>query len=283
MSCAGVLGLIAGRGSLPLEVARCARGRGRPVAAIAFHGQTDPRLEEEAETTWLHPGQVGSALAALRGAGVREAVMAGKVPKAGLFSGPAGPAALRPDAEALALLSTLRDRRDDSILAALADWLEERGIRLLGQAELVPGLVGGEGPLGSTALSPEQCADVAFGFPIAKAIAGLDIGQTLVVKDGAVLAVEAIEGTDAAIRRAGRVGAGACVVKVAKPHQDPRFDVPAIGPDTLAAMLEAKASALAFEAGRTLVLEREALVEAADGHGIALVGVASERLPAGGA
>ena len=277
MSSSQVLGLIAGRGSLPLEVARSARGRGRPVAAIGFHGQTDPRLAEEAEITWLHPGEVGAALAALRGSGVSEAVMAGKVPKAGLY---ADPAALRPDAEALALLSSLRDRRDDSILAALADWLEERGIRLLGQAELVPGLVGGEGPLGRTALGPKQRADVAFGFPIAKTIADLDIGQTVVVKDGAVLAVEAIEGTDAAIRRAGQVGEGACVVKVAKPRQDPRFDVPAIGPDTLAAMLEAKASALAFEAGRTLVLERAALVRAADGHGIALVGVAAKRLPA---
>jgi DUF1009 family protein len=277
---AGVLGLIAGRGSLPLEVARCARGRGRPVAAIAFHGQTDPKLEAEAQITWLHPGEMGAALAALRGAGVREAVLAGKVPKAGLY---AGPAALRPDADALALLSRLRDRRDDSILAALADWLEERGIRLLGQAELVPGLLGGEGPHGRTGLGPEQRADVAFGFPIAKTIAGLDIGQTVVVKDGAVLAVEAIEGTDAAIRRAGRIGPGACVVKVAKPRQDPRFDLPAIGPDTLAAMLEAKASALAFEAGRTLVLERAALLRAADEHGIALVGVAAERLPAGAA
>ena len=202
---AQVLGLIAGRGSLPLEVARSARGRGRPVAAVAFHGQTDPKLAEEAEITWLHPGEVGAALAALRGAGAREAVMAGKVPKAGLYDGPAGPAALRPDAEALALFSRLRDRRDDSILAALAGLLEERGIRLLGQAELVPGLVGGEGPLGRTELGPEQRADVAFGFPIAKTIAGLDIGQTVVVKDGAVLAVEAIEGTDAAIRRAGRI------------------------------------------------------------------------------
>jgi DUF1009 family protein len=275
-----VLGLIAGRGSLPLEVARSARGRGRPVAAIGFHGQTDPKLAEEAEITWLYPGEVGAALAALRGSGVSEAVLAGKVPKAGLY---ADPAALQPDAEALALLSSLRDRRDDSILAALANWLEERGIRLLGQAELVPGLLGGEGPLGRTELGPKQRADVAFGFPIAKTIADLDIGQTVVVKDGAVLAVEAIEGTDAAILRAGRVGEGACVVKVAKPRQDPRFDVPAIGPDTLAAMLEAKASALAFEAGRTLVLERAALVQAADGHGIALVGVAAERLPAEGA
>jgi len=277
MSSSEVLGLIAGRGSLPLEVARSARGQGRPVAAIGFHGQTDPKLAEEAEITWLHPGEVGAALAALRDSGVSEAVMAGKVPKVGLY---ADPAALRPDAEALALLSNLRDRRDDSILAALANWLEERGIRLLGQAELVPGLVGGEGPLGQTALGPKQRADVAFGFPIAKTIAGLDIGQTVVVKDGAVLAVEAIEGTDAAIRRAGQVGEGACVVKVAKPRQDPRFDMPAIGLDTLAAMLEAKASALAFEAGRSLVLERAALVQAADGHGIALVGVAAERLPA---
>jgi DUF1009 family protein len=273
------LGLIAGGGALPLAVAHSARSRGRRVAAIAFRQQTDPRLEQGAEVTWLDPGQVGSALAALRAAGVREAVMAGKVPKSGLY---AGPAALRPDAEARALLASLRDRRDDSILAALADFLEQRGIRLLPQAQLVPELLAGEGPLGRSEPGPAQRADLAFGFPIAKAIAGLDIGQTVVVKERAVLAVEAIEGTDAAIRRAGRIAPGACVVKVAKPKQDPRFDVPAVGPETLAAMLEAKAALLAFEADHTLVLERDALVQAADAHGIALVGVAAGRLPGEG-
>lgn len=268
----GALGLVAGQGALPLELARAAGRRGRRVVAVGFPHLTDPELEGSAEVSWLAPGQVGAALAALRGAGVREAVMAGKVPKTGLYQ---EPAALRPDAEALALLASLRDRRDDSILGALADFLEERGIHLLPQAELVPELVAGEGPLGATVPTPDQRADVAFGLPLARAIAGLDIGQTVVVKQRAVLAVEAIDGTDATIRRAGEVAPGACVVKVAKPRQDPRFDVPVVGPDTLEAMLAAKASVLAFEAAGTLVLEREALAARADAHGVALVGVAA--------
>jgi DUF1009 family protein len=253
-------------------MARAARRSGRRVAAIAFPRLTDPDLEKSAAVTWLAPGQVGAALDALRQAGVREAAMAGKVPKAGLYR---DPKVLQPDAEALALLASLRDRQDDSILGALADFLEERGVRLLPQAELVPELVAGEGPLGRTAPTAAQQEDIDFGVPLAKAVAGLDIGQTVVVKQRAVLAVEAIEGTDAAIRRAGEVAPGACVVKVAKPRQDPRFDVPVVGPDTLASMLDAKASVLAFEAGGTLVLERASLVARADADGVALVGVAA--------
>jgi len=273
VSASGALGLIAGQGSLPIAVARSARAHGRRVAAIAFHGQTDPGIADGVEVTWLHPGEVAAALGALRAAGVREAVMVGKVPKARLLAEPAG---LRPDAEALRLLASLRDRRDDSILGALADFLEEQGIRLLPQAELLPELVGGEGVLGRIEPSAAQRADVAFGLPLARVLAGLDIGQTIVVKDGTVLAVEAIEGTDAAIRRAGELAAGGCVIKVAKPSQDPRFDVPTIGPETLAAMRDARAALLAYEAGRTLVVDREPLVARADTLGIALLGVPAE-------
>jgi DUF1009 family protein len=275
---AAVLGLIAGQGALPLELARAARSRGRRLVAIAFHGQTDPALEREAEVSWLYPGEVGRALATLRRAGVSQVLLAGKVPKAGLA---ADPAALRPDAEALRLLAALRDRSDDSILRALADFLAGQGIELLPQAELAPELFAGPGVLGRVRPSAAQRADAAYGFPIARAIGGLDVGQTLVVKDRAVLAVEAIEGTDAAIRRAGAIAAGACVVKVAKPRQDPRFDVPAIGPATLEAMREARAGCLAFEAGRTLLLERGRLVEQADAAGIALFGIDEESLAGG--
>jgi DUF1009 family protein len=265
------LGLIAGRGWLPLAVARAARRQGRKVTAIAFPRHTDPALGDEAEVLWLAPGEVGTALAAFRSAGVRDVVMAGKVPKQDLY---AAPEVLRADADARRLLDALPDHRDDSILAAVAALLEARGLRLLGQAELVPELLAGEGPLGRLEPDAAQWRDVAFGLPLARAVAGLDIGQTVVVKDGAVLAVEAIEGTDAAIRRAGALRKGACVVKVAKPRQDPRFDVPAIGRDTLTAMREAEATVLACQAGATLVLEREALVSEADRAGIALVGVA---------
>jgi len=267
------LGLIAGRGELPLEVLREAVRRGRPVVAVAFHDQTDPAVADADQVTWLHPGELGSALAALQRGGVREAVMVGKVPKGDLV---ADPGALRLDADALAILRGLADRQDDSILGALADVLESRGIRLLPQADWLGSLLGGAGVLGAVAPSESQRRDLAFALPIAKAIAGLDIGQTVVVKDGAVLAVEAIEGTDQAIRRAGSIAAGACVVKVAKPSQDPRFDVPTLGPATLSALVEAKASALAYEAGCTLVLNRERVVAQADAEGIAVVGLTAE-------
>jgi DUF1009 family protein len=264
------LGLIAGRGALPLEVARSARRRARRVVALALHGQADPALEAEvSELTWLYPGQVGRAIEVLRAAGVAEAVLAGKVPKLTLED----PAALRPDGLALALLRRLPDRHDASILSSVADLLAEHGVRLLPQALLVPELVATAGPYGRVRATREQLADVAFGWPLAKAVAALGIGQTLVVRGRAVLAVEAIEGTDAAILRAGRMAPGACVVKLAKPTQDPRFDLPAIGPDTLAALARAKAGVIAFQAGATLVLQRDELVAAADAQGVALLGV----------
>jgi hypothetical protein len=278
MSAAGpeALGLIAGTGTFPLDIARSARRRGRNVVAVAFHRHTDPRIEAAVSAvTWLYPGEVGAAVEALRSAGVRDAVMAGKVPKAALYEASDGP---RLDAEAAGIVGRLSARGDVSLLTAVADHLVSRGIRLLDQAELVPELLAGEGPLGRTRLTAAQEADVAFGWPIAKVVAGLDIGQTVIVKDGTVLAVEAIEGTDAAIRRAGGVAPGACVVKVAGPRQDPRFDLPAIGPETARVLIAAGAAALAFEAGRTVVLDRDALVEAADVHGIALVGIAAAGL-----
>jgi DUF1009 family protein len=264
------LGLIAGRGVLPFEVARSGRRRARRVVAVALHGQTDPALEAEvSELTWLYPGQVGRVIEVLRAAGVAEAVLAGKVSKLTLDD----PAALRPDAVAATLLRRLPDRHDASILSSVADLLAEHGIRLLPQALLVPELVATAGPYGRVTANREQLADVAFGWPLAKAVAALGIGQTLIVRGRAVLAVEAIEGTDAAILRAGRIAPGACVIKLAKPTQDPRFDLPAIGPETLSALVEAKAGVIAFQAGATLVLERDALVAAADANGVALLGV----------
>jgi DUF1009 family protein len=270
------LGLIAGMGSFPLDVARSARRRGRNVVAVAFHRHTDPRIEASASAvTWLHPGEVRAGVEALRSAGVRDAVMAGKVPKAALVGSPGD---LRLDAEAARIIDRLSARGDDSLLTAVADHLESRGIHLLGQAELVPELLAGEGPLGSARPTAAEEADVAFGWSIAEVVAGLDIGQTVIVKDRTVLAVEAIEGTDAAIRRAGEIASGACVVKIAGPRCDPRFDLPAIGLETARVLIAARVAVLAFEAGRTVVLDRPALVAAADAGGIALVGVAAERL-----
>ncbi len=276
---AQVLGLIAGQGVFPLDVARSARRARRRVACVAFRGQTDPRIETEvAEITWIYPGEVTAGIDAFRRAGVTEAVMAGKVGKVDLIEDPEG---LHLEADAARLIESLPDRRDDSILGLVADFLESQGIRLLPQWSLVPELLGGEGPLGAVGPTPQQQADIAFGLPIAKTMGELDIGQTVVVRDRAVLAVEAIEGTDAAIRRAGRIAAGGVVVKVAKPHQDPRFDVPVIGPHTADVLIEARASALAFEAGATVVLDRDAIVARADAHGIVLVGVDPKRAAGG--
>ncbi len=270
-----VLGLIAGQGVFPLEVARTARRRGVRVTCVALRDQTRPEIEGEVETiTWIYPGEVGAALAAFRAAGVRDVVMAGKVTKSDLLQ---NPDALRLDANAAGLLNDLADRKDDTILGKLVDFLETLGLRLLPQYALTPELLAEEGVLTRTQPSAAQRADIAFGFPIAKTIGDLDIGQTVVVKDRAVLAVEAIEGTDAAIRRAGAIAPGACAVKVAKPSQDPRFDVPTIGPGTIAVLAEAKIAVLAIEAGATVVLERDAVVREADAHGIAIVALTAGR------
>lgn len=277
---ATTVGLIAGLGRFPLELARGARRRGHRVAAVALHGLSDPVLEAEVDTlTWLYLGELERMFAFFRETGVEEVVMAGKVPKTSLWK---DPSAFRPDARAISLMKGLADRKDDSIVGAIADLIEEEGFGVLGQVDLAPELWAPAGPIGKVAPTEEQRRDIAFGWPIAKAIGSLDIGQTVVVRGRAVLALEAIEGTDAAIRRGCALGEkGACVVKVSKPKQDPRFDVPAIGLDTLTTLVEAGAGVLAVEAGRTVVLDREALAQGADEHGISIVGV-DEQPPAPG-
>jgi DUF1009 family protein len=257
-----------------VELARAARRRGRAVSAIAIEGLSDPALDGEADSlAWLRLGELEPLLASFRETGVQEVVLAGKVPKTLL----AQAGELRLDARAQALLRGLADRSDDSILGALAALLEGEGFRLLEQLALAPELAAPEGTLGRLPASEAQLRDVAFGWPVAKALGALDVGQTVVVQDRAVLALEAIEGTDAAIRRGCSLGRpGACVVKVAKPRQDPRFDVPAVGPETLHAMAEGGAGLLAVEARATLVLERERLVAEADARGIAVIGVSRE-------
>lgn len=279
MSDARPLGLIAGDGRFPLEVARAARARGRRVVAVGFHGVTRDDLGPEVdEIHRIHLGQLDTLVATLRGADVRDAVMAGKVSKEHLFG---DLEALRPDARALAFIAGLQDWRDDSILGGLADLLADDGIVLRPQLDEAPSLRAGIGPVGACEPDPAARADVAFAWPIAKAVAGLDLGQTVVVKSRAVMAVEAIEGTDRAIQRGGELAGGdVCVVKVAKPGQDPRFDMPAVGLETLATLIEAKARVLAFEADRTVVLDRAELARRADAAGLALVGVAADGPPA---
>ncbi len=272
MGSRGPLGLIAGAGALPRLVARSARARGERVVAVAYEGFADPDLGGEVDRMETLPvGQVEALVAWLRGQGVRRAGLVGRVPKEELFR---DLSRLRFDDTARALLAGLPDRRDHSILGAVADLLARRGIELAPQGELAPELVAGVGRLAGPVPDGALRADLAFAWPIARQVAALQIGQTVVVKGACVLAVEAVEGTDAAIRRGSELGGGgALVVKVARPGHDPRFDLPVVGPATLELLAEHRASGLAVEAGSTLLLERERWLGLAEEAGISVVGV----------
>ena len=262
------IGLLAGLGRLPVDVARAARGMGFAVIALSLVPGTDEELPvicHQHQT--VNVGQLEHVISQLKAAGVQEVVMIGKVTKERLFDG-----STQLDARALRLLSSLPDRNDDTILMAIVRELGEEGIRTVDQTQLIRMLLPQPGVLTKRAPSEAELADMNFGFDMAKEIGRLDIGQTVVVKNGAVMAVEAIEGTDACIRRGGQLGRGGVVVaKTAKPQQDIRFDMPSVGPDTLKAMLEAGATALVMEAGRTLLVEREATLALADENNIAIL------------
>lgn len=247
-------------------------GRGQRLLAFGLEGLVEPGLDEVTETFCEVPlGQLERLFGLLHEAGVRQVVMAGKVPKSFLYQ---NAERVQPDARAIALLSSLADRSDDSILGAFADALAEEGFELLGQADLAPELRAPEGPIAGPPPTPDQVADATFAWPIAKALGRVDVGQTVVVENRAVLALEAIEGTDAAIRRGCGLGrGGAVVVKVAKPAQDARFDVPAIGCDTIATLAAGGAGALAVEAASVLLLGREELERDAADAGIAVFGM----------
>ncbi len=274
MTESGPLAVVAGAGRLPSLFARSARGRGRRVHVVALRELSDAGVAAEADACeWLHLGEFARMLASFADAGAREVALAGKVPKAFLWQ---RRDAVRPDAKALAFLGALKERNDDSLLGAIADLLAAEGLALASQLEIAPELVAPRGRIAGRAASEAELADVAFGLPIARALGAHDVGQTVVVQGRAVLALEAIEGTDAAIARGlafAERGKPACVVKTAKPRQDPRFDVPAIGPATVRAIAAGGGTTLAVEAGRALVLDREELADEAERAGIAVLGV----------
>jgi DUF1009 family protein len=263
------IGLIAGNGVLPLLFAREARAQGLRVVALAHRGETDPALEREVEALhWVRVGQVARMERLLQQAGVGRAVMAGGIGKLRAF------AEARPDLGALRILSRLPGFLDDGLLRAVAQEFESRGIAIVSVTELLPRLLAPQGRIAGRPLTRVQTEDVALGMKVAAQLGEADVGQTVVVRQGIVLAVEAVEGTDAAIRRAGLLGGpGQVVVKRAKPRQDTRFDLPAVGPATLAVMKEAAASVLAVEAHRTLLLQADLLARDAERAGIAVVGV----------
>jgi DUF1009 family protein len=267
------LGLIAGNGRFPFLVLDAARGAGHDVTVVALKEETFPELEAQAARPpaapvhWISLGQLGTCIKLLRGAGVTQAVMAGQVKHTKLF------ADIVPDLTLLGVIMKLKAKNTDAIISGIADALRDNGIELLNSTAFLAPLMAGEGVLTRRPPSDDERADLEFGYRIADPIAGLDIGQTIVVKSSAVVAVEAMEGTDAVIARAGQLaGAGTRVVKVAKPNQDMRFDVPVVGVSTIAAMAAAGASCLSVDAGQTLMIDGEAIVRAADAAGIAIVG-----------
>jgi DUF1009 family protein len=263
------LGLIAGNGRFPFLVAAGARRAGRRVVAVAIREEASPELEQDVdELHWVGLGQLGRCIEALRSAGATEAVMAGQVKHRQIFSD------VVPDLKMVGLLAKLAFKNTDSLIGAVADALGKEGIRLLPSTAFLQDDLAREGALGDRKPSRQEMQDIAYGRKVARTLAGLDLGQTAVVKDRAAVALEAMEGTDEVIRRAGRIaGPGCVVVKVAKPKQDVRFDVPVVGPGTIEAMKEARAVVLAVDAGRTLLLDRAAFASAADTAGVAVWGM----------
>ena len=267
------LGLIAGNGRFPFLVLDAARAQGHEVTVVAVKEEAFPELadaaarEPKAALHWVSLGQLGTCIRILKDAGATRAVMAGQVKHVKIFSG------IVPDLALLSVLTKLRARNTDALISAVAEVLRDHGIELIDSTSLLAPLMAREGTLTRRAPSPEEQADLAFGYRMADAIAGLDIGQSIAVRDKAVVAVEAMEGTDRMIRRAGELaGGGVRIVKVAKPNQDMRFDVPVVGAATIEVMKAAGATTLSVDAARTLFVDGQAVIEAADAAGIAIVG-----------
>jgi DUF1009 family protein len=263
------LGLIAGNGKFPLIFAAEAKRGGYTVVAVAHRGETPEEIERLADdVTWVHVGQLGKIIGTLKDAGVTQAVMAGGIRKVKLFG------SFRPDLRGIAFLARLKSREDDALLRGIADELASEGIAVVESTLCLSHIVPEEGILTSLHPTDLQWDDIRLGFRMAKEIGRLGIGQTVVVKNGVVVAVEAVEGTDAAIERGGSlVRSGCVVVKVSKPGQDLRFDVPAVGLDTIKNLHAVKGAVLAVEAGKTILLERDELLREASRCGVVVAAV----------
>jgi DUF1009 family protein len=266
------IGLIAGKGKFPLLFAQAAQRRGLEVVAVAHRGETDPALEPLShQCQWISVGQLGKLIRVFKQAGVTQAVMAGGVSRGRLFRD------FRPDFRALNLVRRVGAGHDDRLLRGLAAELEKEGITIVSPLLYLEDMLAQPGRLSRRQPTSEELQDIDYGFTIAKELGRLDLGQCVVVRRQVVTALEAIEGTDDTIRRGGRLaGPGAVVVKVCKPGQDLRFDLPAVGQGTIAAMREVEASVLAVEAGKTLIFDRDDMLALADKASIAFWGVARE-------
>ena len=268
------VGIIAGTGYLPLHVAAGAVERGHRVLAIAFPGFTDPSIEGLAnETVWLKLGQLQKAISALKARGISRVVMAGKIEKVNLMR----PWKLGLDRRSLRMIRSLKDWRDDTVLTAIAGELLRDGIVVDEITSWAGTLMAPPGVLTKRSPTPRQWTDIAFGRKMARGIGELDIGQTVVVKNAAVIVVEAIEGTDKAIRRTADLDIrGTVVVKMAKPQQDMRFDVPGVGPSTIESMVFAGSEVLAVESGKTMISDFDAMIGEANKRKISVVGISAD-------
>jgi DUF1009 family protein len=267
------LGLIAGNGKFPFLVLDAARGAGHDVTVIAIKEEAFPELAALASRPptaalhWVSLGQLGTCIRLLRSAGVTRAVMAGQVKHTKLF------ADIVPDLTLLGVLMRLKARNTDALISGIAGVLRDNGIELMDSTTFLTPLLAGEGVLTARTPTAEEAADLEFGYRMADAIAALDIGQAIAVKSAAVVAIEAMEGTDEVIARAARLaGAGVKIVKVAKPAQDMRFDVPVVGVSTIDAMKASGATVLSVDAGKTLLIDGDAVIRAANDAGIVIVG-----------
>ena len=289
MIAADTLGLIAGNGRFPFLLLEAARAQGLRVVVAAIKEETDaemderPRVDDGVSVHWMSLGELSRLIEMFQREGVTRAVMAGQVKHKQIFS------SIRPDWRLAKLLLNLRTRNTDMLLGAVAKVLEDEGITLMSSTAFLEPMLAGEGVMTRRGPDAVERGDIEYGLRVARGIAGFDLGQTVVIAAGACVAVEAMEGTDATIARAGALlrvdeeqmttlERRLTVVKVAKPKQDMRFDVPVVGVPTIAAMRAAGATCLCVEAGRTLLFDREAMVAAANAAGIAVVGEAASSL-----
>ncbi|MEW6668092.1 MAG: UDP-2,3-diacylglucosamine diphosphatase LpxI [Thermodesulfobacteriota bacterium] len=264
---AEVLGLIAGGGRFPLMVAEAARKQGLHVVAVGHHGETDPALADRVDDmVWIKLGQLGRLIQALRKSGAAKAVMAGTITKKRMFEH------VLPDLKGLKVMTRLAVFHDDDILRAVAAELAGEGIQIVSSIHYLPDLLAPPGCLTRRKPTRAEGEDIQFGWDVAKELGRLDIGQCVVVRRRTVLALEALEGTDETIRRGGALAREkAVVVKVSKPNQDLRFDVPTVGLETIKVMAQVRAAVLAVESGKTLLFDRHEMIRYADGKGICIV------------
>ena len=260
------LGIIAGNGVYPRLLADAAQKAGvKKIAAAAFMDETDPILEQHVDVLeWMRVGQLGRLLKFFRSQDIHHTIMAGQIAPKNLFD-------LRPDLKALMLMGKLKQRNAESIFAAIADELAKIDVDLLPATTFLEDSLAQSGLIAGPKLSPRQEHDVELGWNAAKEIGRLDIGQTIIIKNGTIVAVEALEGTNEAVKRGGTLAReGAVMVKVSKPNQDTRFDVPVIGVETVRIAAESGVRVIAVEAGRTLLLERDAVIAQANGSNMSV-------------